>query len=58
VGEVSQLEKGERYSSETGWKDAEGKDFAYGCERLEKLKLCQDHGHIDRIDDMRTYKGY
>lgn len=35
--EVSRPEKEEIYSAETGWKDAEGMDFAYGYERLEKL---------------------
>jgi hypothetical protein len=55
VGEVSQLEKEEIYSSETGWKHVEERDFAYGYERLAKL---EDHRHIVRIDGTRTYKGY
>jgi hypothetical protein len=58
VGEVSQLERGEIYSSETGWKDGEGKDFVYGYERLEKLELCQGLWTSLLIEYMRTYKGY
>jgi hypothetical protein len=41
VEAVSQLGKGEIYSSVTDWKHVERKDSVYGYERLEKLELSQ-----------------